>query len=70
MTSCPNIKTGDIMYYKDILDKNLAIINILITYCEANVEEPTSESIFDILVGLNELKNNSNELRKILFKDD
>ena len=47
-----------------------ALINLLITYCEANVEEPRSESIFDILVGLNELKKYSNELRKILFDND
>ena len=51
---------------QNINDKNLAMINLLITYCEANVEEPSSESIFDILVGLEQLKSDISELRKIL----
>ena len=51
-------------------DKNLAIINLLISHCEANVETPSSECLFDISVGLNELKKYSREMQKILSKFD
>ena len=61
---------NDMNSINTFFDKNLAMTNLLITYCEANVEEPSSESIFDILVGLNELKKYSNDLRKILFDND
>lgn len=47
-------------------DKNNALINMLIGYCENIKEIPTKESIFDILVILEQMKKYSNDSRRVL----
>ena len=41
----------------DYTDKNDALINVLIGYCEGILENPNSGNMFDILVVLEQLKN-------------
>ena len=43
-----------------------AIINVLANYCENHIESPTSECLFDINVGLQQIKEYSKQTRKIL----
>jgi len=50
----------------DINGQNDALINILVGYCENYIESPRPESLFDILVGLRRIKQNTVQIRKIL----
>ena len=43
-----------------------SMINLLLCYSQANIESPTSESLFDITIGLEQLKQYSDEMKKII----
>ena len=50
----------------DINNDNSALINILTGYCKFYQERPSNGCLFDILTGLQQIKNHTKDIRKLL----